>query len=129
VNYIFVFILFLPFFVSASPECDDITTSNQVYICSKLSLNESDIKLNDEYKSLLLAVKSKYKFHEVLGNEYIDKLRLSQRAWINFRDKNCDLLSYQMDIKSQAYETSINSCKDRMTQVRVKELILIKNQH
>jgi len=129
VNYILVFILFLPVVVSANPECEDITTSDQVYICSKLALNKSDIKLNHEYKSLLLAVKSKYKFHEILGREYIDKLRLSQRAWLNFRDKNCEFLSYQMDIKSQVYETSINNCKDRMTQVRVKELILIRNQY
>ena len=91
-------------------------------------MEKSDANLNREYKKLLSIIDSEYVSHEDLKNEYINKIKSSQRAWVNFRDKNCEVFSYQIDVGTQAYETSINSCKDKMTQERIKELLSISNQ-
>lgn len=88
----------------------------------------NDAKLNQEYKKLLLSINARYSSHIELKNEYVKKIKLSQRAWVDFRDKNCEVLSYQIDAGTQAHETSMNTCKDKMTQERVKDLELIFNQ-
>ncbi|CNI32218.1 Uncharacterized protein conserved in bacteria [Yersinia frederiksenii] len=121
-------LLLFPFIASADIECKNIQASNQIYICSKQSLEKSDANLNREYRKLLSAIDSEYGNHEDLKSEYINKIKSSQRAWVNFRDKNCEVFSYQIDVGTEAYETSINYCKDKMTQDRIKELLLISNQ-
>ncbi|EOC9629819.1 lysozyme inhibitor LprI family protein [Enterobacter ludwigii] len=108
-------------------ECNKVQSSDQVYLCSKQSLEASDKKLNQEYRELLKSVSVQYSSHERLKDEFIKKIKISQRSWIDFRDKNCEVLSYQIDVGTHAYETSINLCKDKMTQERSKELGLILN--
>ncbi|TDN47041.1 uncharacterized protein YecT (DUF1311 family) [Buttiauxella sp. JUb87] len=125
---ILMIILVFPLWAKADSVCDNITVSDQVYTCSKISLEESDASLNNEYKKLLSKVSAEYNSHEELKNEYIKKIKLSQRAWLNFRDKNCEVFSYQIEAGTQAYETSMNSCKDKMTQERTKDLVSIQNQ-
>lgn len=108
-------------------ECNKVQSSDQVYLCSKQSMEASDKKLNQEYRELLKSVSVQYSSHDQLKDEFIKKIKTSQRSWIDFRDKNCEVLSYQIDVGTQAYETSINLCKDKMTQERIKELGLILN--
>lgn len=125
---ILMLLLFFPILSYADLECDNIQVSDQVYQCSRQSLEMNDAKLNQEYKKILEGVNNRYSSHIELRDEYIKKIKLSQRAWVDFRDKNCEVLSYQIDVGTQAYETSKNSCKDKMTQERVKELETIANQ-
>lgn len=121
--------LFLfPFLSYANIQCENIKSSDQIYLCSKQSWEISDSNLNKEYKKLLSSVNTQYASHEVLKNEYINKIKSSQRAWVDFRDKNCEVFSYQIEVGTQAYETTMNSCKDKMTQERIKDLISILNQ-
>ncbi|HEE9789253.1 TPA: DUF1311 domain-containing protein [Enterobacter soli] len=116
-----LFIL-LPFLIQASEECNNIQSSQQVYLCSKKSLEDSDAELNYIYKEILLNVGKEYISHSELKTEYINKIKLSQRAWIDFRDKNCEVFSFQIDPKTQAYETSMNSCRNDITRKRIAEL-------
>lgn len=64
-----------------------------------------------------------------MGSEFVQKIKLSQRAWINFRDANCTVFSFQIDKESQSFETSMYSCKYDMTLKRIEELksVLINN--
>lgn len=121
------FLLF-PFLSCASIDCKNIQSSDQIYLCSKQLWETSDANLNKEYKKLLSSVNAQYANHEELKNEYIHKIKSSQRAWVDFRDKNCEVFSYQIDVGTQAHETSMNFCKDKMTQKRIKELISVLNQ-
>jgi len=108
--------------------CENIQLSDQVFLCSKQSLEQSDAILNKEYKNLLSKIRITYKSHASLKDEYVNKIKSSQRAWVIFRDKNCYVFSYQIDPGAQAYETSVNACKDKMTKERTKDLISILNQ-
>lgn len=125
---ILMLLLCFPILSYADLECDNIQVIDQVYQCSRKSLEINDAKLNQEYKKLLEGINARYSSHIELRGEYIIKVKLSQRAWVDFRDKNCEVLSYQIDVGTQAYETSNNSCKDKMTQERVKEIETIANQ-
>lgn len=119
--------LFSIFSYAEELECNKIQLSDQVYLCSKQSMETSDKKLNQEYREILKKVRAQYSSNEELKNEFINKIKESQRSWVDFRDKNCEVLSYQIDVGTQAYETSMNSCKDKMTQERIKELGIILN--
>ncbi|HDI4958930.1 TPA: DUF1311 domain-containing protein [Salmonella enterica] len=120
--------LFFPFLLQASEECNNIQSSVQVYTCSKKSLEDSDAELNNIYKKVLLNIRKEYSLHSELKTKYINKIKSSQRAWVDFRDKNCEVFSFQIDTETQAYETSMNSCKNDMTRKRIVELNVILEQ-
>ncbi|HAH3574964.1 TPA: hypothetical protein GFX97_21425 [Escherichia coli] len=112
--------VFIPFVLHASDPCSDIQLSPQVFLCSKVSFEHSDSELNNTYKNLLFMVRKEYSAQPDLGVEYIEKIKSSQRAWLNFRDANCAVYSFQIDEKSQAYETAMYSCKNDMTRKRIE---------
>ncbi|UYW73764.1 DUF1311 domain-containing protein [Pseudocitrobacter faecalis] len=88
----------------------------------KKTFEQSDAKLNETYKTLLSAINKEYIPAPNVGSEFVQKIKISQRAWINFRDTNCTVFSFQIDNESQAYETSMYSCKNDMTLKRIEEL-------
>lgn len=124
-NYIKIVLslfVFIPFLLQASDPCSDIQLSAQVFLCSKVTFEHSDSELNNTYKNLLSTVRKEYSAQPDLAVEYIEKIKSSQRAWINFRDTNCATYSFQIDEKSQAYETTMYSCKNDMTRERIEGL-------
>ncbi|EJD8036544.1 TPA: lysozyme inhibitor LprI family protein [Escherichia coli] len=116
------FLFFAPFALQASDPCYNIQLSEQVFLCSKKTFEQSDAKLNETYKTLLSAINKEYIPAPNVGSEFVQKIKISQRAWINFRDTNCTVFSFQIDNESQAYETSMYSCKNDMTLKRIEEL-------
>lgn len=126
-KYIFILFLCYPFLSHADYVCNNIQQSGEVHRCSKKLLDVSDAELNLVYKRLLASIDKNYLFHIKEKNEYIQMIKFSQRAWIDFRDKNCAVRSYQIEVGTQAYESSLYACKDIMTQERIKELNLMIN--
>lgn len=114
--------VFIPFVLHASDPCSDIKLSAQVFLCSKVTFEHSDSELNNTYKNLLSTVRKEYSTQPDLAVEYIEKIKSSQRAWLNFRDTNCAVYSFQIDEKSQAYDTAMYSCKNDMTRERIEGL-------
>lgn len=115
-------ISFIPFALLADDPCLNIQYSEAVFLCSKKIFEDSDAKLNETYRTLLSTIRKKYNSQPNSGAKFIEKIKLSQRAWINFRDTNCTVFSFMIDEESQAYDTSMYSCKNDMTLKRTKEL-------
>ncbi|EKP0226239.1 DUF1311 domain-containing protein [Salmonella enterica] len=115
-------ISFIPFALLADDPCLNIQYSEAVFLCSKKTFEDSDAKLNETYRTLLSTIRKKYNSQPNSGAKFIEKIKLSQRAWINFRDTNCTVFSFMIDEESQAYDTSMYSCKNDMTLKRTKEL-------
>ncbi|ECD3897906.1 DUF1311 domain-containing protein [Salmonella enterica subsp. enterica serovar Gloucester] len=115
-------ISFIPFALLADDPCLSIQYSEAVFLCSKKTFEDSDAKLNETYRTLLSTIRKKYNSQPNSGAEFVEKIKLSQRAWINFRDTNCTVFSFMIDEESQAYDTSMYSCKNDMTLKRTKEL-------
>lgn len=115
-------LVFIPFALLADDPCINIKSSDAIFLCSKNTFENSDAKLNEAYRTLLSTINKEYRAQPDLGTEFVKKIKLSQRAWINFRDVNCIVYSFMIDEKSQAYEASMYSCKNDMTLKRTKEL-------
>ncbi|HDC2662098.1 TPA: DUF1311 domain-containing protein [Salmonella enterica] len=109
-------------FSHSADVCRNITTSDQVTLCSKSKKDSSDKYLNEQYSMLLSKVNSAYMNDESLKQELVNNIKTSQRDWIKFRDSNCKLYSFQIDNKSSAYQTTVNDCVAKMSETRGKEL-------
>ncbi|MCL9313114.1 DUF1311 domain-containing protein [Salmonella enterica subsp. enterica serovar Enteritidis] len=97
-------IYFIPFALLADDPCLSIQYSEAVFLCSKKTFEDSDAKLNETYRTLLSTIRKKYNSQPNSGAEFVEKIKLSQRAWINFRDANCTVFSFIIDEESQAYD-------------------------
>lgn len=105
-----------------SESCKEIVNSQQIFECSAYEKERADKALNDQYRSLLKRVGRQYKSNKTLGDEYIQRIKESQRLWIKLRGANCALETFQIEIGTQAYETTLNSCIARMSDERSKYL-------
>lgn len=115
-------LLFIPFALWANDSCTNIQVSDQVFDCAKETFTIHDAEMNNTYKALLAGIKKRYASEPVVGAEVIEKIKISQRAWIHFRDANCPVFTLDIVTGSQAYETSIYDCESEMTIKRTDEL-------
>lgn len=115
-------IFLIPLLSSAEekPEdsCREIINSQQIFDCSRIERETADKMLNDSYKMLLARVQNQYKPSPELGEEFIQKIKESQRLWIKLRDADCTLEAFQIETGSQAYETTVNKCVARLSEAR-----------
>jgi uncharacterized protein YecT (DUF1311 family) len=102
--------------------CKQIVSSQQVFECSIYEKGRADKALNDQYHSLLKRVGRQYKSNKTLGDDYIQKIKESQRSWIKLRDADCALETFQIEIGTQVYETTLNNCIARKSDERSKYL-------
>lgn len=115
-------ILLYSSFSHSADVCRNITTSDQVALCSESKKDSADKYQNEQYSMLLSKVNSAYMNDESLKQEFVSNIKTSQRDWIKFRDSNCKLYSFQIDNKSSAYQTTVNECVAKMSKTRGKEL-------
>lgn len=113
---------FLPFASLAYDSCTNIQVSDQVFYCAKEAFTNHDAEMNKTYKALLADIKNRYASEPGTGAEIIEKIKISQRAWIHFRDANCPVYILDVETGSQVYETSIYDCESEMTIKRTDEL-------
>lgn len=126
-KYIALFYLFFSVMSYGADSCQDITVSDQVFLCAKNKKDAVDEYLNEQYQSLLSKVNSEYANDDLLKREFLSKIKTAQRNWLKFRDTNCELYSFQIDTKSQAYQTSLNECIAKMSESRGRELAVFSN--
>ena len=124
---IILFSLFFSALSYGADVCQDITASDQVFLCSKNKKDMADKYLNEQYSSLLSKVNSAYVNDDLLKRDFLNKIKKAQRNWLKFRDSNCELYSFQIDSKSQAYQTSLNECIAKMSESRGRELAEFSN--
>ena len=66
---------------NASDNCNNLKTQLEMNACAANEYQRDDAKLNEYYKELA----------EKLGPSEKERLKAAQRAWIKFRDLQCEL--------------------------------------
>lgn len=79
--------------------------------CAEYHFIERDLELNDAYRDL----KNK------LEDRDLDKLVAAQRAWITFRDRDCDFAASDVEGGSM-HPMMVSICKQEMTEDRIARL-------
>jgi uncharacterized protein YecT (DUF1311 family) len=95
----------------AVEDCDNFESTNEINQCILRNLEDSDAELNKTFKRL----RSK------LDEEAAKKLVTAQKAWLSFRDAQCDLEADQMR-GGTLEKVLFNGCLDRLTVERTKSL-------
>lgn len=104
-------------------DCDNALTTYEMNICAGRAYEAADAKLNAVYKQALAAIPEM-----AIGEKPFDAksweaaLRASQRAWIAFRDAECEGHVAMFWTGGSGATVDIIGCKTEKTEARTKEL-------
>lgn len=90
-------------------------SNTDLNLCLATQSREADAQLNQAYASALALAA-----YHPSANEMVPSLRAAQRAWINYRDRTCELSSW---MEGWAYAPAKRPrCLQVLTGARIKEL-------
>lgn len=115
--------LFMVIFTTSSfafDNCDNAQSTLELSDCGKQQLDKADAKLNKIYKKVI-AEYSLPNDESVARSEVKKRLVTAQKAWITFRDNDCDAL-YKKDESGSIRVLTYLSCMIDKTEQRTKEL-------
>ena len=101
--------------VTAQDVCDDAYTQAELNQCTYEDYQNADKDLNAVYKVLVDTIKKSG------DTEAKTKLVEAQRAWIKFRDAECEFSAHPMNGGS-GWPMLHNGCMAHLTRVRTDEL-------
>jgi uncharacterized protein YecT (DUF1311 family) len=118
-----LFLLSLP--ASAQEvNCANAVTQQEMNICQHDVWAESDERLNGVYAETIAILRQSDVDYPIDGPSEEERLRNAQRAWVAFRDANCDSAGYSMRGGS-AEPLLVFGCMHQMTEARIEELTLL----
>ncbi len=103
-------------------DCGDISISQQVSECAENERQRAEKDLNAEYTAVKKRISLAYKNHKNLGDKLTSALVRAQRAWLAFRDRNCEVEAFEVEANSEAHSTVLNNCVARIDKDRILEL-------
>jgi uncharacterized protein YecT (DUF1311 family) len=102
--------MWLPSIASAQ-NCKDPDTQLAMNICAARDYEREDKRLNQAYRDVVAKLEPAKR----------DKLREVQRAWLSYRDLNCEFQSEDY-VGGTIYSLVRSSCLAEMTRQRTKDL-------
>ncbi|MFB2836737.1 lysozyme inhibitor LprI family protein [Floridanema evergladense] len=97
--------------VAQQPNCKDPQTQVEINNCAGIEYQNADRKLNQAYQKLIPKLSAARR----------QKLILAQRAWITFRDANCEFERSQFEGGTMAPAAQAG-CMAQLTKTRTKQL-------
>lgn len=120
--------LVLPFAPALAQEdkvdCQNAVTQMDMNICANKDYEAADTELNKVYKLALAATKQQDKELAEIDANYVgaeEALKKAQRAWIGYRDGQCELSSFEARGGSME-PMLVSGCLTELTRARTKEL-------
>lgn len=111
--------------VYALSDCSQGNNDQEVYSCAEKNKSETEVMLNKEYKAAKSRIQDIYKGNDEDLNKYINILTEAQRAWLKYRENDCELASFAADKGSDASVSYKNMCISEHNEQRIKRLKLI----
>jgi len=105
---------------ATDPACDKAVTTRDMEQCLTIESDKAEAALNQTYQRLVKRLTQPDTEHENYS-EYRKKLLDAQRAWIKFRDADCDAL-YALNSAGSMRNIIYLSCKQQRAEQRTKEL-------
>jgi uncharacterized protein YecT (DUF1311 family) len=101
-------------------DCSKVFSTSDIEQCAAIELDKTEAQLNDAYKHL---VKQLTQPDTAQDNyiEYRKKLLTPQRAWITFREADCDA-QYAIHSSGTIRNIVYLGCKQQRAEQRIKEL-------
>jgi uncharacterized protein YecT (DUF1311 family) len=116
-RYVLLHLLFLGYSCTAVASCNNVSSQHESNDCAAQAAKAADIKLNAAYQTVMANS----------DKQRQDLLRKAQRAWISFRDANCNVYDDMTRGKDSPLRGSLATqlyleCVKKMTAERTLEL-------
>ena len=102
------------------PDCANASTTPEMTQCAALDADAAEAKLNATYKQLIQNL-SQPDTESEKYSETRQKLQITQRAWIKFRDADCEAV-YQANSGGTLRGLAALGCKRNRAEQRTREL-------
>ncbi len=96
---------------TARGQCEDKVSTADMTQCYDAELKKADAELNRTYQEALGKLKG----------DNVTRLRTAQRAWVAYRDAQCQA-AYKMFEGGTIAPLAFTQCKTKLTQSRTKEI-------
>jgi len=107
--------------------CTDPQTQMEMTQCAGEDYDKADKDLNVEYQKLRKLLGERDKAADENGKGAVDALVAAQRAWVAYRDANCNLAGFQARGGSMEPQL-VASCLAQMSRDRTQELKTLSAQ-
>lgn len=129
VGYIFCLLIFIETgYLSAKDICEENTTQ-QRNECMRGYSKAADQALNFEYKALKNKISTSFPADDLDLPPLLKSITEAQRAWVKYRDLNCNVESWVGGDATPENEMLTNKCVGRMSYVRAQELHEIAKEY
>jgi uncharacterized protein YecT (DUF1311 family) len=105
-------------------DCDKATSTPELNQCADAALQAADAKLNAMYQKALVVIRKAGGEKPYDRKSWEDALKVSQRAWLAYRDADCDGLVPMSWGGGTGTTSAVLWCKTEKTETRTKELAL-----
>ena len=111
-------------------DCSNAVTQMDMNICADRDYQEADTALNAAYKKALAATRAMDDELKDMGENYVgavEALKRAQRAWIGYRDGQCELAGFEARGGSME-PMLVSGCLADLTRKRTDELKTVYEQ-
>ncbi|QKZ03274.1 lysozyme inhibitor LprI family protein [Pseudomonas eucalypticola] len=115
-----LFMAFGALAAAPKPDCANASTTPEMTQCAALDADAAEAKLNATYKQLIQNL-SQPDTESEQYSETRQKLQIAQRAWIKFRDADCEAI-YQANSGGTLRGLAALGCKRNRAEQRTREL-------
>ncbi len=103
-------------------DCANAVTTVDLNACAEKEFDSADKDLNAAYKEIMADLTAPDPGNEENNKRWAEALKVSQRAWVAFRDADCQKLTVFEAGGGTATTGEILGCLTEMTQARTKSL-------
>lgn len=103
-------------------DCVNASSTAEMNFCSEKDFQSADKELNRTYEVVVRSVKSRGLDKPYDAQSFEEALRVSQRAWVAFRDADCKGLTAQEWSGGSGTSSAVLGCMTEKTLQRTKEL-------
>lgn len=103
-------------------DCENAVSTIEMNACAEQEFDKEDALLNETYKNALAAIPEMATEHPYDAKSWEGALRASQRAWLAYRDAECDAHVPMFWSGGTGTTAEVIGCKSDLTKARTKEL-------
>jgi uncharacterized protein YecT (DUF1311 family) len=103
-------------------DCNTASTTVELNYCTERTYQKADEKLNEAYQAVLKQIRASGGEAPYDAKSWEEALRVSQRAWIVYRDAECKGLVPMEWSGGTGTAAAVNGCMTELTEARTKVL-------
>lgn len=103
-------------------DCDNASSTVEMNYCGEQAYMKADAELNRVYQQIVKSVDSQDDGSGEGGKSWKESLKSAQKAWIDFKEKDCGELIYLEWYGGTGAASASYGCLIQKTETRIKEL-------